>query len=94
MERLLLQELVKWKEKADRKPLILRGARQVGKTWLLKDFGAKYFEDVCYVNFEQKDTLSIIFEGVLSPKRIIEQLSLYYAKKIQPEKTLVIFDEV
>lgn len=94
MERLLLQELVKWKEKADRKPLILRGARQVGKTWLLKDFGAKYFEDVCYVNFEQKDTLSIIFEGVLSPKRIIEQLSLYHAKKIQPEKTLVIFDEV
>ena len=94
MERLLLQELVKWKEKADRKPLILRGARQVGKTWLLKDFGAKCFEDVCYVNFEQKDTLSIIFEGVLSPKRIIEQLSLYHAKKIQPDKTLVIFDEV
>lgn len=94
MERLLLQELVKWKEKADRKPLILRGARQVGKTWLLKDFGAKCFDDVCYVNFEQKDTLSMIFEGVLSPKRIIEQLSLYHAKKILPEKTLVIFDEV
>lgn len=94
MERLLLQELVKWKEKADRKPLILRGARQVGKTWLLKDFGAKCFDDVCYVNFEQKDTLSMVFEGVLSPKRIIEQLSLYHAKKILPEKTLVIFDEV
>ena len=61
MERILIEELLKWKEKSDRKPLILRGARQVGKTWLLKDFGKRCFENVCYVNFEQKDVLGAIF---------------------------------
>ena len=66
MERILINELQKWKEKSDRKPLILRGARQVGKTWLLKDFGKKSFKDVCYINFEQKDVLGAIFEGTLS----------------------------
>ena len=94
MERLLLDDLKKWKEKGDRKPLILRGARQVGKTWLLKNFGAKCFKDVCYVNFEQKDLLGQIFEGSLSPGRIIEQLSIYHGRKIQPNETLLIFDEV
>jgi len=94
MERILINELEKWKEKSDRKPLILRGARQVGKTWLLKDFGKKSFKDVCYINFEQKDVLGAIFEGTLSPKRIIEQLSVYSGKKILPEETLIIFDEV
>ena len=94
MERLLIDELHKWKDKSDRKPLILRGARQVGKTWLLKDFGKKYFKDVCYFNFEQKDVLGAIFEGTLSPQRIIEQLSVYSGRKINPEDTLLIFDEV
>lgn len=94
MERLLLNDLARWKEKSDRKPLILRGARQVGKTWLLKEFGAKYFKDVCYINFEQKDLLGAIFEGTLSPQRIVEQLSLYFGRKIQPQETLLIFDEV
>lgn len=94
MERILINELHKWKDKSDRKPLILRGARQVGKTWLLKDFGKKFFKDVCYINFEQKDILGAIFEGTLSPKRILEQLSVYSGKKIQPEETLIIFDEV
>ena len=94
MERLLIDELHKWKDKSDRKPLILRGARQVGKTWLLKDFGKKYFKDVCYINFEQKDVLGAIFEGTLSPQRIIEQLSVYSGRKINPEDTLLIFDEV
>ena len=94
MERVLINELHKWKNKSDRKPLILRGARQVGKTWLLKDFGKKFFKDVCYINFEQKDVLGAIFEGTLSPQRIIEQLSVYSRKKIQPTDTLLIFDEV
>ncbi len=94
MERLLIDELHKWKDKSDRKPLILRGARQVGKTWLLKDFGKKYFKDVCYINFEQKDVLGAIFEGTLSPQRIMEQLSVYSGRKINPEDTLLIFDEV
>lgn len=94
MERTLIEELHNWKDKSDRKPLILRGARQVGKTWLLKDFGKRFFKEICYINFEQKDVLGAIFEGTLSPKRIIEQLSVYSGKKILPENTLIIFDEV
>lgn len=94
MERLLIDELKRWRDKTDRKPLILRGARQVGKTWLLKTFGNRFFKDTCYVNFEQKDVLAAIFEGTLSTKRIIEQLSLYCGKKILPGETLLIFDEV
>lgn len=94
MERILISQLLKWKEKCDRKPLILRGARQVGKTWLLKDFGKRFFKNVCYINFEQKDVLGAIFEGTLSPQRIIEQLSVYTGSKILPNDTLLIFDEV
>ena len=55
MERLLISQLLKWKENPRRKPLVLEGARQVGKTWLLKEFGKRYFKDVCYVNFEQSE---------------------------------------
>ena len=94
MDRLLLEDLKSWKHKADRKPLILRGARQVGKTWLLKEFGSKCFEDVCYINFEQKDLLEAIFVGSLSPKRIIDQLSVFHGRRILPVTTLLIFDEV
>ncbi len=55
MERLLIHQLLKWKESTHRKPLVLEGARQVGKTWLLREFGKKHFKDVCYINFEQKE---------------------------------------
>ena len=74
--------------------MILQGARQVGKTWLLKTFGAECFEDICYINFEQNNSINYIFEGSISPERIIEQLSVFHGKRIQPEKTLIIFDEV
>ena len=94
MERLLISQLLKWKEKRGRKPLILEGARQVGKTWLLKEFGRKYFKDVCYINFEKNDALESIFADDLSPQFIIEQLSIYHGKLIKPESTLIIFDEV
>lgn len=72
----------------------MRGARQVGKTWILKDFGKKHFKDVCYVNFEQKDMLANVFEGELSPHDIIEKLSILKRMKIKPQDTLIIFDEV
>lgn len=94
MERLLISQLLKWKESHSRKPLVLEGARQVGKTWLLKEFGRKCFKDVCYINFEQSDVLGEVFAGDLSPQRIIEQLSIYNGKLIEPEQTLIIFDEV
>ncbi len=94
MDRLLLDDLRKWKEKSDRKPLILRGARQVGKTWLLKEFGQRFFDDTFYLNFEQQELPDSIFGGTLSPQQIIEQLSIYRGKNIMPETTLIIFDEV
>ncbi len=72
----------------------MQGARQVGKTWILKEFGRKCFDDVCYVNFESTTPLKALFDGDISVKRIVEYLSVYNKKKIQPEKTLVIFDEV
>lgn len=94
MERLLLDELINWENKKGRKPLILQGARQVGKTWLLKKFGTECFDDLCYINFEQSEPINQIFDGTISPQRIIEQLSVFHGRKIQPEKTLIIFDEV
>lgn len=94
MERLVIEQLKTWRDKKERKPLILRGARQVGKTWLLKEFGKTCFKNVCYVNFEQKSQLSDIFEGDLSTNDIIDKLSVYCGKRINPETTLIIFDEV
>ncbi len=94
MERLLIEELLKWREKSDRKPLILQGARQVGKTWILKEFGRKYFDDVCYVNFESATPLKTIFDGEISVERIVDSLSVHNKKRVLPEKTLIIFDEV
>lgn len=94
MERTLISQLLKWKNSSGRKPLILEGARQVGKTWLLKEFGKEYFEDVCYINFEQNDMLEDVFAGNLKPQHILEQLSIYNGKMIKPERTLIIFDEV
>ena len=94
MERLLIEELKKWQNKTDRKPLILRGARQVGKTWLLKEFGKICFKDVCYINFEQVGSLESVFSGTLNPEEIINQLSVFHGKRIQPNDTLIIFDEV
>ena len=89
-----MEELKVWKDRTDRKPLILRGARQVGKTWLLKDFGKKAFDDVCYINFERSSGLGSLFDGTIQPARIVEQLSLLHGKKIEPQRTLIVFDEV
>ena len=94
MERLLMAELKAWKDKPDRKPLILRGARQVGKTWLLMEFGNIYFEDVCYVNFERNEAISNSFNDTLDPRRIIDDLSLFHGKSIKPHSTLIILDEI
>lgn len=94
MYRNVLEKLKGWKNKKDRKPLILMGARQVGKTWALKEFGRTQFEDVCYVNFENPGRIGDIFEGTIVPERIIELLGAFHGKKIVPQKTLLIFDEI
>ena len=94
MYRKLIEQLKKWKDKKDRLPLILKGARQVGKTWLLQEFGKECFEDMLYINFENESNVSSLFEGTIEPNRIIEFLGAVHHKKIEPEKTLIIFDEI
>lgn len=94
MKRFILEKLVKWKESKYRKPLILRGARQIGKTYILKEFGKEYYEGVAYFNFDHDENLYNLFENTKDPQRILEQLSFVYGKAILPEKTLIIFDEI
>lgn len=94
MKRFIFDELLKWKESKYRKPLILKGARQIGKTYILKKFGEENYEGVAYFNFEHDEDLQNIFVNTKSPKRILEQLSFIYGKAILPEKTLIIFDEI
>lgn len=94
MYREALDSLKKWKESEYRKPLILKGARQVGKTWLMKEFGDSYGNGYVYFNFDEEDELKSIFEVNKNPNRIIELLSLIAEKKIEPENTLIIFDEI
>ena len=76
------QELVKWKENPDRKPLILQGARQVGKTWLLKQFGKEHFDSVAYFNFDQQTGLKQFFDITKDPKRLIENLSMLHGRTV------------
>ena len=94
MERKLMSELIKWKAKSNRKPLLLEGARQVGKTYLLKEFGKRCFKNVAYINFQNPSTdLIDLFNGSIEPKRIILLLELRLGMKISPTDTLIIFDE-
>lgn len=83
-----------WKNSPERKPMVLRGARQVGKTWLMKEFGQNYYDNYVYFNFDEEDELKSIFETNKNPNRIIELLSMISDEKIEPEKTLIIFDEI
>ena len=94
MQRFITEKLIDWKNSKDRKPLILRGARQVGKTYILKEFGINNYDNVAYFNFDHDDGLSELFLNTKDPKRIIEQLSLANGKSINPNTTLIIFDEI
>jgi len=94
MKRTAFDKLVEWKSNPDRKPLILKGARQVGKTWLMKEFGETQYKSFVYFNFDEEDELSSIFEANKNPQRIIELLGLLSDKKILPGETLIIFDEI
>lgn len=94
MERTLIHELLGWKEKENRKPLILKGVRQCGKTYLLKDFGNRYYDNVAYFNFEETDSLISVFEKDYDTKRIILELELFLGKSIKPGATLIILDEI
>ena len=94
MERNAMLELVEWKQSARRKPLIIKGARQVGKTWLIKEFGKRYYEKYFYFNFDEEEQLHSVFQSNKDPHRIIQLLGLISEHKIEPEKHLIIFDEV
>lgn len=94
MKRNALRDLMSWKANAERKPLVLKGARQVGKTWLMKEFGKTQYKNYVYFNFDEEDELKSIFETNKNPQRIIELLSLISGFKILPRDTLIIFDEV
>ena len=94
IKRNAIDALVQWKNKPGRKPLILQGARQVGKTWILKEFGRTNFESVAVFNFDENPELKQFFESTKDVKRIIQNLSLVHGKTIEPQETLIIFDEI
>jgi predicted AAA+ superfamily ATPase len=94
MQRLLMNDLIEWKNKRNRLPLILKGARQVGKTWLLNEFGRTQFDDVLSINFENALGLKDVFDGDISPQRILDLLGALHGKRIKPRDTLLVFDEV
>jgi len=94
MKRILLEDLKKWKNSPSRKPLIIRGARQVGKTWLMKEFARTEYEDFIYVNFEFDEELKNLFLADLQPERILFQLKTFTGIEAKPHKTLIIFDEI
>lgn len=94
MERFAMEKLISWKDSKYRKPMIIRGARQVGKTWLMKEFGKREFEKVAYINFDQNTRMKGIFEGDLNIERLILALSAETGVSINADNTLIIFDEV
>jgi len=94
MKRLAYTSLLKWKNSPDRKPLIVRGARQVGKTWLMKHFGKNEYEQTLYVNFEEAKHLQNLFETDYNTDRILTALQIETQKQIIPGKTLIILDEI
>ena len=94
MEREILNDLVEWKNSKKRKPLIIHGARQVGKTYIIKEFGKKYYDNLIYVNFQTNKEISSQIEESIDAKYIINKLELFYGEKIIPEKTLIFFDEI
>ncbi len=94
MRRNAINELVRWKSSEERKPMVLKGARQVGKTWLMKEFGKTCYQSSVYFNFDEEEELKSIFEANKNPARIVELLSMIAGEKIVPGETLIIFDEV
>ena len=94
MKRFIMDKLIEWKNSKNRKPLILKGARQVGKTYILKQFGEENYAGVAYFNFDHDEDLYNLFNNTKDPKRILEQLAFIYGKAIKPESTLIFFDEI
>lgn len=94
MERIILNDLIKWKDSRHRKPLILKGVRQVGKTWALKEFGRRCYENTAYFNFDENAEYRQFFETTKDVGRLLQNLTFVSGQSITPEKTLIVFDEI
>ena len=94
IERDVTQQLLAWKNSSDRKPLIVRGARQIGKSWAVEDFGKRYYEHLAVFNFDRKRELAEVFEKTKEPSRLIHELAFFTEVPLLPEKTLLFFDEI
>lgn len=94
MYRIAIEKLLKWKQNKHRKPLIIEGARQVGKTWLMKEFGKQAYNDTIYINFDSNSAMAKLFASDLNTERLITGLELYIGHKINPNNSLLIFDEI
>jgi len=94
MKRDIYQNLISWKNSARRKPLLVKGARQTGKTYLLREFGTKEYHQLHYFNFEASPRLASFFERDLNPRRILSDLAIYSKNEIHPREDLVVFDEI
>ena len=94
MYRKRIEELKKWKDSPNRKPLIIRGARQVGKTWLMQEFGKKYYEKCAYINFDENSRMNKLFDEDFDLDRIIQGLKIESGVDIEPGNTLIILDEI
>lgn len=94
MERQLLKKMEHWKNKPKRKPLIIQGARQVGKTWIMKEFGRRYFQNVVYINFDNNEHMKAVFDLDYDIKRIISAIKIEHGSSFEAENTLLIFDEI
>jgi len=94
MDRYKMEDLKKWKNSTNRKPLIIRGARQVGKTWLMQEFGRKYYEKCAYINFDDNTRMNSLFNEDFNIEKIIQGLKIESGVNIEPENTLIILDEI
>ena len=94
MYRYQIEKLIEWKNNISKKPLIIRGARQVGKTWLMKEFGKNNYKNFAYINFDRNTRMEQLFSGDMNIERIIQGLKLESGVNINSSDTLIIFDEV
>lgn len=94
MYREKIEDLINWKNSKNKQPLIIRGARQVGKTWLMKEFGKNYYKNIAYIHFDNNSRMEELFKNDLIPSKIIEGLQIETGEKIKPQETLIIFDEI
>lgn len=94
MYRSIIKELIKWKLDKNKKPLIFYQARQVGKTWIIQDFGKSEYRQMVYINFERAEEMRNIFLHDLNPQRLITAFEFYSGLKITPEDTLIVLDEI